>query len=70
MQQAQFTEADVVALGQLFGRLGQWGSCEVDYQNGRPVVAHLHLTFKPPLPRWIRLLAADVTRQAEPVDRR
>lgn len=53
-----FTQDELAALEGLFQRLRHWGSLELQYQAGHPVVAHLRLTFKPPLPRWVRLLAA------------
>jgi hypothetical protein len=62
-----FTPEDLILLGELFRRQRGFGYYQVQYAEGLPVAAVLHITVKAPLPSWIKLLAtarADVARQS------
>jgi hypothetical protein len=67
MNEVHFSPEDLILLGELFRRQRAHGHVEVRYAEGLAVGATLHVSLKPPLPTWIKVLAtarADVARQS------
>jgi hypothetical protein len=53
-----FTPDELEILAQLFTRQRLHGHYQVQYADGLTQVAVLHITMKPPLPAWVKVLAA------------